>query len=78
MSIRLEAIPLDEKIEGGQRKGEPRLECSPRPMGDFFQMTDAGYHRQHGFHQPPGIPESAITDFEIGGIAALGMESGIA
>ena len=31
--------------EGGQRKGEPRLEGRPRPMSDFLQMTHAAHHR---------------------------------
>src|SRR4029453_5822557 len=74
---RFEAMPLDEEVEGGQRKGKPRLEGRPRPMGDFLQVTDAGYHRQYGLDQHPGIPEPAVTEFEVCGIALFGMESPI-
>ena len=74
LSIRFEPVPLDEEIKGGQRKGQPGLECRPGPMRDFFQMTDTTQHREHALHQHPGIPQTPITQFEIGRIALFGME----
>ena len=74
LSIGLEPMPLHEEIEGGQREGKPRLEGCPGPMGHFLQMTDSVHHRQHGFHQHPGIPKPPIAEFEIRRIALFRME----
>src|SRR6478752_4145846 len=74
MRIRCESMPLDKEIKGSQRKGKPGLQCSPAAMRNFFEMTDATHHRKHGLHQHPGIPEPAITQFEITWIALFGME----
>src|SRR5215510_433594 len=70
-------MPLDEEIEGGQRKGEARLERCPCPMRDSLEMTNAVNHRQHGFDEPSRMPGTAITEFEIGGIPLFGMASGL-
>jgi hypothetical protein len=74
MDIRFESMPLYEEINSGQRKGKPRLKCGPRPMGDFFQMTDATQHREHGLDQHPGIPETPIPQFAIDRVAFFGLE----
>ena len=38
--VGLEALPLDEDIEGGHGEGEPRLEIRPAPVHDLFEMAD--------------------------------------
>ena len=77
MYIGFEAMPLDEEIKGGQRKGQSCLECRPGAMRDFLEMTDAVNHREHGFHQHAGIPEASITQFEINRVTLFGMEGSI-
>src|SRR5262245_20302628 len=77
MGIRFEAMPLDEEIKGNQRKGEPHLKSDPRPISDFFQMTDTMQHREYDLDQHPGIPQTTLTQFEIDGIAFFGMERNI-
>ena len=41
MSIRFEALPLDEEVKGRQGKGEPGWERGPGTIRHFLEMTDA-------------------------------------
>ena len=45
--VGLEAIPLDEDIEGRYGEGQTRLKIGPAPMHHLFEME---YHRQHREH----------------------------
>src|ERR687888_1882740 len=74
---RLEAMPLDQHIEGGHGEREARLKIRPAPMHHLFEMADERQHREHRFHEHPVLPLPALTQFEIGGIALRGMEAGI-
>ena len=65
MHIGFDAISLDEDIKSGQGKGQPRLERRPGPMPDFLQLTDAMQPREDRLDQHAGIPETALTQFEI-------------
>src|SRR5262247_241256 len=75
--VGLEAMPLDEHIEGGHRERQARLKIRPAPMHHFLQMTNEREHREHGLHQHPVFPLTALTQFEIRRIALRGMEAGI-
>ena len=46
-------------------------------MAHFLAMEHRGEHRQHRVDQHPRIPGATRTDLHIGGIAGLGMETGI-
>ena len=46
--IGLEAMPLDEHIEGRHRERQPRLKRGLAPMHHLLQMAD---ERQHGEHR---------------------------
>src|SRR5262245_59650914 len=74
---RLEAMPLDQHIEGGHGEREARLKIRPAPMHPLFEMADQRQHREHRFHEYPILPLPALTQFEIGGIARRGMAAGI-
>src|SRR5262245_30638233 len=77
MCIGFEAMPLNEEITGGQRTGQPCVKCSPGPLRDFLQMTDAMNHREYRLPQQPSMPETALTQVEIRGLPLFGMERGI-
>jgi hypothetical protein len=77
MRVRFQPMPLDEEIEGGQRKGKASLEGCPRAMQYFLEMTYPGQHRQDGLHHHPGIPEAAVTELEVRRIPFFGMEGGV-
>jgi hypothetical protein len=77
MGIRFESVPLHEEIESSQGKGQAHWERCPGPLCHFLQRTAPGQHREHGLHQPPGIPQPTITQFEIRRVALCGVESGI-
>src|ERR1041385_44667 len=76
--IGLKAMPLDEKIKGGQGESEAGLQRRPSAMGHFLEMTHAMKHREHSFHQHPSIPQASITQFEIPWISLFGMEGRVA
>src|SRR2546426_7921189 len=75
--VGLEAMPLDQHIEGGHGEREARLKIHPAPMHHLFEMADERQHREHRLDEHPVLPLPARTHFEIGGIAFGGMEAGI-
>ena len=75
--VGLEAMPLDQHIEGGHGEGQARLKICPAPMHHLLQMADQRQHGEHRLHQHAVLPLAARTEFEVGGIALGGMEAGI-
>ena len=76
--VGLEAMPLDEHIEGGHGEREPGLKIRPAPVHDFLEMADERQHRQDRLHQHAILPLAPLTEFQVGGIALRGMEAGVA
>src|SRR6266850_535880 len=76
--IGLEAMPLDQHIEGGHGEREPRLKIRPAPMHHLFEMTDERQHGEHRLDEPTVLPRATLTQFEVGGIALRRMETGVA
>src|SRR6266511_3803235 len=75
--VGLEAMPLDEHIEGGHGERQARLKICPAPMHHLLHMADERQHREHRLHQHTVLPFAALTQFEVGRIALCGMEAGI-
>src|SRR5229473_3654790 len=75
--IGLEAMPLDEHIEGGHGEREACLKIRPAPMHHLFKMADERQHREHRLHQHAVLPRAALTQFEVGGITLRRMETGV-
>ena len=46
-------------------------------MADFLAMEDGREHRQHRFYHHPRVPGAPRTDFHVGGVPGLRMESRI-
>src|SRR2546422_1412504 len=76
--IGLEAMPLDQHIEGGHGERQARLKIRPAPMHHLLAMTAQRQHREHRFNQQAVLPRAALTQFEVRGIPLGGMEGGIA
>src|SRR5712691_1022463 len=75
--IGLEAMPLDQHIEGRHGESESCLERRPDPVHDLLAVRNQRQHREHRFHQHAVLPLAALTQFEVGGIAFSRMEGGI-
>src|SRR5215813_9430816 len=75
--VRLEAMPLDQHIEGGHGERQAGLKICPASMHHLFQMADQRQHREHRLHQHTVLPFTTLTQFEVGGIALRGMEAGV-
>src|SRR5229473_7797046 len=75
--VGLEAMPLDEHIEGGHGERQARLKRRPAPVHDLFEMADQRQHREHRLDKHTVLPRAALAQFEIGGIALGSMEAGI-
>src|SRR5262249_35976443 len=73
----LEAMPLDQHIEGRHGECQARLKIGPAPMHDLFEMADERQHREHRLDEHAVLPLPALTEFEVGGVALGGMETGI-
>src|SRR6266487_5176222 len=76
--VGLEAMPLNQHVEGGHSKREARLKIRPAPMHDLFEMADERQHREHCLDEHTVLPLPALTQFEIRGIPLRGMEAGVA
>src|SRR5216683_1330471 len=75
--IGLEAMPLDQHIEGRHGERQARLKIRPAPMHHLLKMADQRQHREYGLHQQAVLPLAPLTQFEVGGIALGGVEAGI-
>src|SRR5713101_1215678 len=75
--IGLEAMPLDQHIEGGHGERQARLKIRPAPMHHLFAMADERQHREHRLNKHTVLPLAALTQFEIAWIALRGMEAGV-
>src|SRR5437016_14583573 len=75
--VGLEAMPLDQHIEGRHGERQARLKIRPTPMHHLLHMADQRQHREHRFYQQTVLPRAALTQFEVGGIALRRMEGGI-
>ena len=76
--VGLEAMPLDEDIEGRHGEGEACLKIRPAPMHHLFKMADQRQHREYRLDEHAVLPLPALTQFEVRGIALGGMETRVA
>src|SRR5215510_1146536 len=72
----LQAMPLDQHIEGRHGERQACLKILPASMHHLFEMADECQHREHRLHQHAVLPLATRTQFEIAGIALRGMEAG--
>src|SRR6266853_6949953 len=75
--VGLEAMPLDQHIEGSHGEREARVEIGPHAMHDLLEMADERQHREHRLDEHPVLPLAALTQFEVGRIPLRGMEGRI-
>src|SRR5947208_10535078 len=75
--VGLEAMPLDQHVEGGHGECQTRLKIRPAPMHHLLQMADERQHREHRLHEHTVLPLAPLTQFEIARIALGSMEAGI-
>ena len=75
--IGLEAMPLDQHIEGGHGECQAGLKVLPAPVHDFLEVADHRQHREHRLHQHAVLPRTALTQFEVGGVTLRRMETGV-
>src|SRR5438552_6585758 len=73
----LEAMPLDQHIEGGHGEREPRLKIRPHAVHPLLEMADQRQHGEHRLDEQTVLPLAALTQFEVAGIPLRGMEAGI-
>src|SRR5712691_11707496 len=75
--IGLEAMPLDQHIEGGHGEREPRLKILPHTVHPLLEMADKRQHGEHRLDEHTVLPLPALAQFEVGRIALGGMEGRI-
>src|SRR5437660_12043285 len=75
--IGLEAMPLDEHIEGRHGEREPRLKIGPHTVHHLFKMADECQHGEHRLDEHTVLPLPPRTQFKITRIALGGMEGRI-
>src|SRR5713101_107568 len=75
--VGLEAMPLDQHIEGGHGEREPRLKIRPHAVHDLLEVADERQHREHRLHEHTVLPRATRTQFEVSRIALRGMETGV-
>jgi hypothetical protein len=75
--IWMQAVPLNQYIEGCHREGQPSLEVLPNPMANFLEVTDRGQHRKDGFDDHTHIPLTAFTDFHVRRVIFFAVETSV-
>src|SRR6059058_2377715 len=75
--VGLEAMPLNQHIEGRHRERQPCLKIRPDPMHHLLEVTDQRQHREDRFDEHAVLPLAALTQFEVEWIALCGMEGRI-
>src|SRR5258706_8650120 len=75
--IRLEAMPLNQHVEGGHGKREARLKIPPAPVHDLFEMAHERQHGEHRLDEHTVLPLTALTQLEGARIALRRMEGRI-
>src|SRR6266478_7574194 len=75
--IGLEAMPLDQHIEGRHGERQPGVEIVPDPVHDPLKMADHGQHGEYRLHQHAVLPLAALTQLEVARIALRRMEAGV-
>src|SRR5712671_1901413 len=75
--VGLEAMPLDQYIEGRHGERQACLKIRPTPMHHLLQMANERQHREYRFYQQAVLPLAPLTEFEVGGIALRGIEAGV-
>src|SRR5438128_9154196 len=76
--IRLEAMPLDQHIEGGHSERQPGVEIRPYAVHDSLEMADERQHGEHRFHEHAVLPLATLTQFQVAGIPVRGMKGRVA
>ena len=75
--IGLEAVPLDQHIEGRHGERQSGVEILPHAVRDPLEMADHSQPGEHRLYQHAVLPLAAQTQFQVAGIAFGGMEGGI-
>src|SRR5712691_6990476 len=75
--VGLEAMPLDQHIEGGHGERKPCLKILPYAVHDSLEMADERQHGEHRLDEQAVLPLATRTQFEVGRIALRRMEGGI-
>ena len=70
-------MPLGKDVESRHRPAQAHLEVAPHPMHNFLEVIHQRQHREHGLDHHPRVPCPARAQFEILGIARLGMKARI-
>src|SRR6478672_4706038 len=76
--VGLEAVPLDQHIEGRHGERQACLKIRPAPMHHLLQMADQRQHREHGLDEHAVLPLAALTQFQVAGIPFRGMKASVA
>ena len=59
--IGLEAMPLDQHIEGGHGERQPGVKIRPDPVHDFLEVAHNSQHREHRLDEHTVFPRAPRT-----------------
>ncbi len=63
--VKIQTVPLLQKIGQRDRKGEPHLEICPNSLPQMFQSANLREKRKDGFNQHSVVPFAAPTYLQI-------------
>ncbi len=63
--IKIQAVPLLQKIEHCHRVGEPHLKIRPNSLPQMFKFANLRQKREERFNKHPVVPLTAPTQFQI-------------
>lgn len=75
MYIGMQAMPLNEEIEGSHGESQTCFEVLPGPVSHMFEMANGGEHGKHRFNNHAHIPGFGFAHFQVLGIGLFGVET---
>src|SRR4029450_11250146 len=75
--IGLEALPLDEHVEGHHGECQPGVKILPPAVHNPLEVAHHGQHGEHRLYEHAVLPLAALTEFEIARITLRRMKGGI-
>ena len=76
--LRRQPVPAGQHVERGHHQGKVGLEIRLKLMPHLLHVAHHGEHGKDGLDQHPLVALPATAYFQVGRVALLGVESGIA
>src|SRR5512133_3106620 len=69
--VRLQPIPLRQRVESCHGEGQPRLKVSPNAVSHMLDVANGVQHGKDSLNHHTGVPLASLTHQQVDGVALL-------